>query len=482
MSSKLHYVLANPGPPITMNLFEAERYAPAVIVQQMVGNLVYYSNFGRYEPRLSESWERPDDFTWRFKIRKNLKCENGENITPSSFKKSLERSILIQGRKADIPILSFLSGYRDFLSRNQNKNLDQIDSLKGILSDENYLILRFDRKIRSGPLQILSFAPFGYICAKNLKNSGEWENNLQFISSGPYRLKELTIGKEYLLARNEFWPDFDPGAPQEILFSHEKENLNYNQPVILDVFTSEYTDDKLKLYRLVPEYLNGIFLGNLQNGFFKKKALRQTFKQMFNKKSKELLPENFGNNIRSNYFYPSLSPVESSEATPTEKLIPVVSTPLIIEGEKPVAGSRRELPWKVLKATLEELGLKYKFANNKPSYKELSNPAYDIRMAAPSIGGGAEAWGLFVHFCSSLGINLPDPDGRVCALIQQYENGAVGEADFAQTFANIVNDDAAALPLGHFGVKLFLSNHIDTSRLSQLLAILRIDQINIREE
>jgi MarR-like DNA-binding transcriptional regulator SgrR of sgrS sRNA len=82
----LNYILTPNNIPITLNLYEAERYAPAVIVQQLIGNLVYYSNHGRYEPRISESWERVSPTQWDFKIKSGYTCENGEVITARSFK------------------------------------------------------------------------------------------------------------------------------------------------------------------------------------------------------------------------------------------------------------------------------------------------------------------------------------------------------------------------------------------------------------
>src|SRR5688572_28555930 len=67
-SLDLRYILWKPRAPITLNLFEAERYEAAVVVQPLIGNLVYYSNFGRYQPRLAQKWERVGPNVWSFEL------------------------------------------------------------------------------------------------------------------------------------------------------------------------------------------------------------------------------------------------------------------------------------------------------------------------------------------------------------------------------------------------------------------------------
>ena len=102
----LYYFTLNPRQDITLDLFEAEKYESAIIVQQLVGNLIYYSNFGRYEPRIAESWFREDDRTWVFNLGPDFRCEDGEIIDAISFKESLERTLHIYSKMGDVPVLS----------------------------------------------------------------------------------------------------------------------------------------------------------------------------------------------------------------------------------------------------------------------------------------------------------------------------------------------------------------------------------------
>ena len=158
-SKNLNYVLWQPRAPITLDLYEAERYEAAVIVQQLIGNLVYYSNFGRYEPRLAKKWQRVSPQIWSFEMHTNLFCENGEPITPESLKRSIMKSIRFMNKSGEVPVLSRLVGFKEFLDGNS--------SLPGISSHGNFIDFEFTRPMRDGVLQILSFAQFGYICSEN---------------------------------------------------------------------------------------------------------------------------------------------------------------------------------------------------------------------------------------------------------------------------------------------------------------------------
>ena len=308
MGVNLNYVILKPRENITLNIFDAEKYEAALVVQQLVGNLIYYSNKGRYEPRLTEKWERLPNNSWAFTLKKNLKCENGEEITPKSFKQSLDRSIYIYSKLGGIPIMSNLIGYDNFLKENvNNRNVFNLKPLIGIKFDENRIVFEFDKKIKSGLLQILSFSPFGYICDQNFNKDGTWKDNNVFISSGPYRVEKIEVGKSYLISKNKYWNDFSKSAPDKILFTHDESKIDANQPTVVDAFTNDYSNSnsKLKKYKLVPEYINSILLGNLKNGYFSKLQNREYFRYIINKTSEEILPIEFGANTRSDSFYPN---------------------------------------------------------------------------------------------------------------------------------------------------------------------------------
>jgi len=478
MGNNLHYVIIKPRNKITLNLFESERYESAILVQQLIGTLVYYSNYGRYEPRLAQSWRNIDGYNWEFVLKDYLKTENNEPITAVLFKKSLERSIYIFDQRGGVPILSNLKGYKDFIEKCKTvKSIYDLPSFASIVAEGNKLKFIFDQKVNSGLLQILSFSPFGYISIENFNHAGEWNDDKKFISSGPYRIENIEIGVKYSLIKNSNWKDFADNAPDRVIITHNEDINTENQNVIIDAFTNEYSHASLNKYKLVPEYLNSILIGNYDSGFFRTRNNRQVFKKYLNKVIVRELPLEFGVNTRSTTFYPNQD--VHTHDLPVSTFDSKASKPLIIEGRIPIVGTARWHAWKVLEKALIELSLPFEFANNESTFLDMTNRKYDLRIRGSSIGGGVEAWGLFVSFCSSMGINFPDPNDRVCNLLSDYENEKLNEVELSQLFFQIINDEAAILPISHYGVSLFFSSNIDTNTFSPALSIMKFDQIGI---
>ncbi|MFN3698482.1 MAG: ABC transporter substrate-binding protein [Pseudobdellovibrio sp.] len=474
----LNYIIIKPRNTINLSLFEGERYESAILIQQLVGNLVYFSNYGRYEPRIASSWRKINDRTWSFKFRKKFKTELNEEINPLTFKKSLERSIFIFEKNGGVPILSNLTGYRDFIDKSKDKTLDQLPNLSGLVVEDDNLVFNFDVGIKSGLLQILSFSPFGFISRENFDDNGNWKNNERFISSGPYKVESMLLGHSYNLVKNENWQDFSIDSPSNIIITHD-DNIDFqNKNVIIDAFTNEYKQENLNKYKLVPEYLNSVLIGNYETGFFSDKKNRRAFRKKFNSNVIELLPEQFGVNTRSLNFYPNQKNTEifNDDFGDLSHKRPQI---LIIEGDIPIEGTSRWYAWLVLKKTFEDLNWDYKFNGNKSIFTEMTNRKYDIRIRGSSIGGGVESWGLYIAFCSSVGINFPDPNNRVCSLLNRFDADLISEKQMTSDFFEAIEDEAAILPVSHYGVSLFISDTINTSSISPLLAIIKFDKLVI---
>jgi hypothetical protein len=476
-TQSLNYFLLNKQrtvAPITLDLFEAERYDAAVIVQQLIGNLVYYSNQGRYEPRIAESWRRLSPRNWIFNLKDNFKCENGEVINALNFKKSLEKSIFTLGKKGNLPVFSKLVGFQKFLSNFEI-------GLEGINVHNNSLTFNFEEPVRSGLIQLLSFAPFGYICSENLKPDGTWKDNQKFISSGAYKVKEAIIGKKYVIEKREEWPIKKENSPKLIHLSHDlADTENPNLPAIIDSFTNvELIPEGYEHFPLVPEYLNVILLGNLKKGFFSDRNNRLALREAIDI-NRSLSPQKWQNHIQTKTFYPTANDNNSNSDSKSTKLTSFVQADdLIIEGKPPQINTARWLSWQILEGALKSLNLKYKFANNESSWAEMGNQSYDIRIRAPSVGGGIEAWGLDVVFCSPIGSRLPDPSGGVCKLISDYENDIIDEKVLSDQFLKIIDIDSAVIPISRFGMQWYVSGGFKKDSLSPLISVIRFDDLEM---
>jgi hypothetical protein len=358
-SRTLNYVIKKKLESINLDLWEAEAYYNAIIVQSLIGNLVYHSNHGRYEPRLAEKWSRVSPTRWEFTLREGMTCENGERITTESFKRSIERSILAGLVNGEPPVLNKLVGYREFVKER--------NSLLGIQAIGNILAFDFTSPVRDGVVQTLSYAPYGYICADNMNPDGKWKDPYKFISSGPYKVAEIQKGKLYVLEMRHEWEGIShPKSPRKIRITDIiPHSLAESSHFILDFYEApKNTPKSVQVYKLVPEYLVAVFFGNLETGFFGRKENREKFKRLM-ERNRDLMPLSFfGYQTRADSFFAVAStknlPIIS--ATMSDFKYEMQERPLIIEGTEPPETSARITGWKILKKSLEEANLKYEFA------------------------------------------------------------------------------------------------------------------------
>lgn len=472
--SELNYVFNSKGLKIPLNLYEAERYEYAVVMQPLIGNLVVYSNKGRYEPLIAKSWSVDKNGTWKFEMHKNFVCENGEEITPASFKKSIETSIKFLAAKSPVPVLSKLAGYKDFVA-------GAADTISGIEAASDAIILRFAEATRSGVVQILSFAPFGYICSANRNSGGSWKDNNQFISSGPYKIVSHHPGVKSVLELRQDWKNAIKNSPKQVHFYFSLDSIeNKKLPTILDSFTvTSFPGENLKKYNLVPEYINPILLSHNSKGkFFASKDNRLMLKQAIASEKAKLHSE-IENHYKTDFFYPNQPPKNQVLTFTPGYKYKKPDYPLIIQGKKPEKGDRKYLNWLVLEPALKALNIDYVFDASAKTWSEKMDDKYDIRFHGSSIGGGAEAWGLGVVFCSEIGLRFPDQSGKVCKSIEDYENGITNDQEFSDEFNQAVFDDVSVLPVTHYGVMMYLSPEVNRESVSPLISVVRFDQLEL---
>lgn len=480
---ELNYYLDYTATPITLDLWEAELYYPAVIVQQLIGNLTYYSNHGRYETRLAESWERTDLNVWKFKIKRNLHCENGELITADSFKESIQRSMLFLSKKGGSPILSKLKGYKEFIQQNKG-SYENIKPINGISTNGDVITFEFTKPIRSGLVQILAFAPFGYICKENLNKDGSWKNNKSFISSGPYKLDSVEIGKAYSLVKRPNFEEINGGTKiskvnflQGLPSSYPK-----NVPSVVDSpkeLASLPSD--FKKYQIYQEYVLSVALGNFTNGIFRSVENRKVFKNVFNIFKFLYESESLDKTISWSMYPSQDSRKFSGDMNVIKKFKDyfVTSEAILIRGKIPNPETRSWKAWGILKSSLDHLGLRYKFSETEYTRHDVTNQNYDARIISPSVGGGVEGWILDVLFCSKLNSQLPDPENNICKLVETYDLDIITEQELTKMFFEIIENDSALIPVSHFGMEKYFTKQIEAKSVGPALSVIRIDELGL---
>src|ERR1051326_7323724 len=79
--------------PPNLDPFQVFSEKTHTIIQQALEGLVRLNTDGKLEPALAESWERIDEKTIRFHLRKNVLFHNGEMFDAKAVKFSLEHYV-----------------------------------------------------------------------------------------------------------------------------------------------------------------------------------------------------------------------------------------------------------------------------------------------------------------------------------------------------------------------------------------------------
>ena len=181
--------------------------ASKLMINQVYEPLIFPDTQGEPLPHLAESWEMSSDaLVWTFHIRPGVKFHSGNELTAEDVKFSMDRLLTIGEGNAYL-FLPYI------------KETEAIDKYT----------VAFHMKKSCGPFSSILF--LFYIVDKelviaNIKNTGLYgdmgDYGKDFLlkndaGSGPYKLKEFSVGDFFLLERNpNYWLDMDPYAPDEV--------------------------------------------------------------------------------------------------------------------------------------------------------------------------------------------------------------------------------------------------------------------------
>ncbi|MDH4467369.1 MAG: ABC transporter substrate-binding protein [Bacteriovoracaceae bacterium] len=187
----------------------------------MVHNVVFYSVFsplvseykvGDIKGIIAESWRASSDFTlWKFKIRENLKFENGDAITPEVVYKSLKRiGYILSKKKSHNGLFEFVKGFDSLANINS--------PFVGLRLEGNEIIFDLVRPIKN-MLSLVSFGMYSIVHPSLFdENSGEWKDIKQSISSSAYRVSKWDNEQLVLEKRSDYKSLYEINVPtfQEI--------------------------------------------------------------------------------------------------------------------------------------------------------------------------------------------------------------------------------------------------------------------------
>ncbi len=113
-AERLEYVFASNPRALSTNPLHSNSVVNLAHMEHLVGTLIKQGQSGRYEPYLSSSWNvNSDRSIWTFNLRRDVKCDDGEEINPAGFKKALEQNIHAY-LSGPLPVIDGLKGFRAF--------------------------------------------------------------------------------------------------------------------------------------------------------------------------------------------------------------------------------------------------------------------------------------------------------------------------------------------------------------------------------
>lgn len=236
-------VLGVPGNPRTLNPVLDIDGASDAIIRLLFGSLVGIDmETQEAEPALAESWSvAPDQKTWTFKLRKNLRWSDGQPLTADDV--VFTWNDVMYNPKYN------QTTYELFRGAGKNFEVTKVDDLTvRVVTPEVYApFLEYFGSVIILPRHILGRA----IAADQFTNAYALGGDpAQIVGSGPFRLKDFEPRKTLLLERNpEYWAVDKQG--QRLPYFDEVQLVIAATP---DAFASLFLEGKSEAYENIrPE-------------------------------------------------------------------------------------------------------------------------------------------------------------------------------------------------------------------------------------
>jgi ABC-type transport system substrate-binding protein len=188
-------------PPTLDPALVTDTTSAAIIVEAFNGLVSLDTNL-QIQPELAESWTITGGGTvYEFKLRKDIRFSNGDPITASDFKYSLERALNpgTESSVAEIYLGDIVGAKEVILGRGRVTDVKGIEAV-----DERTLRLTIDSP-KAYFLAKLTY-PTAYVVNKNNVTSGGSKWTDKPVSAGPFVISEYRIGQRITLSRNDnYW-------------------------------------------------------------------------------------------------------------------------------------------------------------------------------------------------------------------------------------------------------------------------------------
>jgi hypothetical protein len=486
-SKILQILIGQNTPPISFAPEDSDLITNALAVEQVIGTLTRLSSHGRYEPYLAESWEVSEDkLQWEFRLRAGNRCEDGTEINAPNYVEGLKKVLRLMARHTDIPIVNQLRNWDDF----QKEKGDLVGvSASGVQT----VRFQFVTPPSSGFLEYLGLPYMGFYCASDFNPDGSWKDPHFAVSSAAYAVKEGNGNFPVHLKKRPGWFSSAANSPDELViesypFDEAVTKIGPNTALYESLENRKEKLDGFQIVNLIPSFFSYVVINPKRSPYLRSPEHRAAIRNSIDARKRNAKFD-FSGSTRADALYPhmagNLEPIPSyirPNSLPGEPLIVIGAL-----GDRPAFRFVRG----IVESALTDLGIPFQTPSPDQAKKGhmagwKDESAFDIKIGSVDVGGGIENQLIKFMFCSKLGTSFPDPSGRICSLVEEFEKkyGDVmtEEAikEYSHRLNSIIHEDAAVVPIMHFGPNWILGDRIDPTGFSPTMGIPYFDQVTLR--
>lgn len=462
--SVLHVDLGPSSNPYSVDPLEYDFFDHHFAFTSVLSPIVSFYEKGKMNSFYFEKFEVNSDYTeWIFKIKKNIKFENGDIINPSVIGRSFIRiAFKMKENNSNSGLFENIYEYEKISSPSSQP--------KGITWDENVLKLKF-KKTEKELLEKISFNIYAIAHPSDYDPiTGAWKNPKKAISSGSYKIVDWTENNIKLELNKNF-------IINEKNFDQISISFNKNQADNKDIDFYINSSTNLSFENNLT-YISGPrnFIRYLR--FFDKNewlSIKSNRELLRNHLLDEMSKINNHNlNLISSFFPLSIRNVKKFEFNKVE-LKPLPSNLKIKYSKYPTPKKSESNLGKlsameVIEGALKNLANKYKFelipfndTDKLKPFGEEDKVLVDIAFRATGVLIENPFNDIRFMFNSTNGIMLPDPTSKIKNIVSNsiFDVQAVNE---------VLWDDSFIIPLDHYAYGYWVRNQkVNFSNLNLLL-------------
>lgn len=463
--------------PTTLDTAKADRAGVMAIAKNIYAPLVSTFLDGKPQGMVAEKWAVDNTGkTWRFKIRKGLVFDDGSPITPEIVLLNYRR-ILWLTRKDGLLLNSLLPEIA--------KWEDYAAPLESVYVDGDELVFKFNRR----PLNLfeeISMPIYGIASPKCFDEKGKWEDSFCAVSSGQYKIKEISQDKVILQSRHVFEaaknaPEIveirarvDKNTGDEILSGNGDLTITASMDLTEDIL-KKVASSELKLAAEPAARMHFMQL-NAKRPVFADRQLRQavrdTFLNLLRDKEvfageTELDPSFIPKGGVGHVTFKVAKGAKAKKEQQTEAVVlftPAADTPKS-KGQK----IQKVLEEAILK-TLQLYSIKARIVrcDGGELIERRKRNDFDLlfRFSGVSIDDPYAA--LRMMFMSDIGACIPDPSGTIPGMIEKAEatDDPLQRKQIAEKINRTIYEEASVVTYAHSSIVYVYTNKLDLSRLN----------------